>query len=414
MPLCARPMHRRCAENDKSPDGELDVRSPRIEILYIIDYFHRTGGTEKYLAQLIAGLPEDQFRCSVVAFDLGVNPLLDGLRARGVRIISLPVGREYVPNAAIQAWRLARLIRANRYDIVQTMHQKADSYGAVIAWLAGCRHLVCSKRDTGALRKRWHFFINRRLRSLFEACIVVADAVRVAVLANDRIAADRIVTIYNGVDTTRFSPPDSGQRTYARARLGFGTHDFVVGMVAGFRPEKNHDTFFAGLLRALPDIPSLKVLAVGAGPTLAHWREQISGTDLNSRIVFTGDVADVVPCLWAMDVGCLTPGSNEGFSNAVIEQMAVGLPMIATAVGGNAEALQNGESGHIIAPGDDVALARALTVLYVEPLRRDAMGRAARSRVEEKFSLAHMCAAHALLYRSLCGRPVVVHGTDRA
>lgn len=407
-------MHRPRAEDSKSPDGEIGVRPPRIEILYIIDYFHRTGGTERYLAQLIAGLPEDQFSCSVVAFDLGDNPLLEGLRARGVPIIDLPVGREYVPHAALQAWRLARLIRANRYDIVQTMHQKADSYGALIAWLAGCRHLVCSKRDTGALRRPRHFFVNRRLRPLFEACIVVADAVRAAVLANDRIAPARIVTIYNGVDTARFSPPDAEQRSAARARLGFAAGDFVVGMVAGFRPEKNHDTFFAGLMRALPDIPALKVLAVGAGPDLARWREQIAATELGPRTVFTGDVGDVISCLWAMDVGCLTPGSNEGFSNAVIEQMAVGLPMIATAVGGNAEAIQHGETGHIIAPGDEAALARALTQWYVEPLRRGALGRAARRRVEEKFSLAHMCAAHAQLYRSLCGRrPHGVHGISR-
>src|SRR2546423_3094328 len=93
------------------------MASNRIEILFIIDYFHRTGGTEKHLAQLIAGLPTDAFRCSVVAFDLGANPLLDGLRARGVSIISVPVGREYVLNAVVQAWRLSKLIRKNRYDI---------------------------------------------------------------------------------------------------------------------------------------------------------------------------------------------------------------------------------------------------------------------------------------------------------
>src|ERR1700682_5018217 len=98
--------------------------SGRIEILFLIDYFHRTGGTENHLAQLIAGLPAELFRCAVVTFDLGENPLLDGLRARGVPIISLPVGREYVPNAAVQAWRLWTLIRRNRYDIVQTFHQK--------------------------------------------------------------------------------------------------------------------------------------------------------------------------------------------------------------------------------------------------------------------------------------------------
>src|SRR6267142_1036174 len=104
------------------------MASEKIEILFLIDYFHRTGGTEKHLAQLITGLPAEVFRCSVVAFDLGENLLLDGLRARGVPIISVPVGREYVPNAAVQAWRLCRLLRAHRYHIVQPFHQKADTF----------------------------------------------------------------------------------------------------------------------------------------------------------------------------------------------------------------------------------------------------------------------------------------------
>jgi glycosyltransferase involved in cell wall biosynthesis len=235
-------------------------------------------------------------------------------------------------------------------------------------------------------------------------------------MANDRIASARIVTIYNGVDTTRFSPPSAGQRSAARARLGLGAGDFVVGMLAGFRPEKNHDTFFAGLLQALADIPALKVIAVGAGPSLAQWRKDIAATELGARIVFTGDVADVVPYLWAMDVGCLTPATNEGFSNAVLEQMAVGLPMIVTAVGGNAEAVVDGESGRTIAPRDPAALARALAELYADPVRRAVLGNAARKRVEEKFSLEYMCAEHARLYRTLCGRGAAMsaHGADRA
>ena len=245
------------------------MASNRIEILFIIDYFHRTGGTEKHLAQLIAGLPTDAFRCSVVAFDLGANPLLDGLRARGVSIISVPVGREYVPNAVVQGWRLARLIRKNRYDIVQTFHQKADTYGAVIARLSGVKHLISSKRDTGQLRKPWHLFLNRRLKSLFDAFIVVAEAVRVAVIANDHLPPSRITTIYNGVDVARFVVPSAQQRTDARTHLGFAADDFVVGMVAGFRPEKNHEVFFAGLLQAEIELVSPEVV-VCLGATAAQ------------------------------------------------------------------------------------------------------------------------------------------------
>jgi glycosyltransferase involved in cell wall biosynthesis len=374
----------------------------RIEILFIIDYFHRTGGTEKHLAQLIAGLPTDAFRCSVVAFDLGENPLLDGLRARGVSIISVPVGREYVPNAVVQGWRLARLIRKNRYDIVQTFHQKADTYGAVIARLSGVKHLISSKRDTGQLRKPWHFFLNRRLKSLFDAFIVVAEAVRVAVIANDHLPPSRITTIYNGVDVTRFIVPSAQQRTDARTHLGFAADDFVVGMVAGFRPEKNHELFFASLLQAAPSIPSLRVLAVGAGPLLARFRAWTARTELRARTVFAGDVPEVLPCLWAMDVGCLTSGSNEGFSNAVVEQMAVGLPMIVTDVGGNAEAVIDGENGRVIAPLDAAALSSALIDIHRNPARAASMGRASRTRVEQRFSLERMCAQHIRLYRSLC------------
>lgn len=372
-----------------------------IEILFVIDYFHRTGGTEQHLAQLVRGLCSMGFRCTVVAFDMGDNPLLQSLRELGVPVIHLPVGREYVPNALVQARRLAALIRKNRYDIVQTYHQKADTYGALIARLAGAAHLVSSKRDTGELRKPLHVFLNRRLRGLFDEFIMTADAVRTAVVARDGLPEARVTTIHNGVDAARFAPPSDMQRGQARARLGFAPDDFVVGMVAGFRPEKNHDVFFTGLAQAVPAIPSLKVLLVGAGELLQHYRDSLPGTALGGRTVFAGDVADVVPYLWAMDIGCLTPGSNEGFSNAVIEQMATGLPMIVTDVGGNAEAVADGENGVVIAPGDSAALTAAVIRIHADAGARAGMGAASRRRVEELFSLEQMCSRHAQLYRAL-------------
>jgi glycosyltransferase involved in cell wall biosynthesis len=386
-----------------------------INILFLIDWFHRTGGTEKHLVQLVAGLPPDRFRCTVVAFDMGVNPLLDELRARDVPVIHLPVGREYVPNAAVQAWRLSRLIRRNRYDIVQTFHQKADTFGALIVWLSGARRLISSKRDTGDLRKPLHVFLNRRLRSLFQAFIVVAEAVRVAVVARDRLPDARVTTIYNGVDLSKFSPPTAQQRLESRTRFGFGLGDFVVGMVAGFRPEKSHDVFFAGLAQALSGIPTLKVLAVGGGELLSQFQEQISHGKLAQRVVFTGELTDVLPCLWSMDVACLTPGSNEGFSNALIEQMAVGLPLIVTDVGGNAEAVIDGVNGYVVPVGDAGALSAALIRMDQNREGQRAMGRASRQRAEERFSLDRMCAEHARLYQALCpaGQLVNAKQADR-
>jgi glycosyltransferase involved in cell wall biosynthesis len=377
-----------------------------LRILFIIDWFHRTGGTEKHLVQLIAGLPTQSFECGVVVFDRGDNALLDELSRRGIPVIHLPVGREYVPNALRQAWRLARLIRRNRYDIVQTYHQKSDTYGALVAWACGVRHLISSKRDTGELRTRLHTFLNRRMSGMFEAIIMAAEGVRRAVVARDGLAPrKRIITIYNGVDTRRFRPPTGEERRAARTRLDLCDGDLVVGMVAGLRPEKNHDVFLEALLRVAPQVTNLKVLLVGAGPLLERYRAQFGDGSLREKTLFAGDVADVLPWVWAMDIGCLTPGSNEGFSNAVIEQMSAGLAMIVTDVGGNAEAVADGENGIVVAAGDAAALAQALLRLANDvPLRRE-MGRASRRRVEENFSLEQMCARHAQLYREILGVP---------
>jgi glycosyltransferase involved in cell wall biosynthesis len=172
-------------------------------------------------------------------------------------------------------------------------------------------------------------------------------------------------------------------------------------MIAGLRPEKNHDVLLAALERLAPEVPGLRVLLVGAGPLLEHYRAQVAQGPLRLATVFTGDVPQVREYAWAMDVGCLTPGSNEGFSNAVIEQMAVGLPMIVTDVGGNAEAVVAGETGYVIPPGGSTELAQALRRLFQDATLRAALGRAARARVEARFSLEQMCARHAQLYRQL-------------
>ena len=372
-----------------------------LNVVYLIDYFHRTGGTERHLAHLVTLLPRAEFNCTIVAFDLGDNALLDLVRAHGVRVVHLPVQREYTWNGISRAWQLWRLLRASNVDIVQTFHQKSDTYGAVIAKLAGVRRMISSKRDTGETRRPRDVFLNRRLRGLFDRTIVVAEAVGRAVIANDRLDARRVVRIYNGVDAQAFVPPTPQQRGAARAQLGFSDGDFVVGTVAGFRPEKNHDVFFDGIHKALRTIAQLKVIAAGGGPLFEHYQQYCERLGLAERVIFTGAIHNVQRYLHAMDVGCLVPGGNEGFSNAVLEKMAMGLPMIVTDVGGNAEAVLEGDNGFVIPPRDAAAFATALERMHADPARTARMGQRSRQRVEEKYSLDGMWRAHAQLYRSL-------------
>lgn len=379
--------------------------SNQIRVLYFIDYFHRTGGTERHLAHLVQLLPEETFRCGIVAFDLGGNALLDAVRARGIPVIHIPVGREYDWNGLKRAWQLWKLMREMKIDIVQTFHQKSDTYAAVIARLAGVKHIISSKRDTGDLRKPLDIFFNRRLKGLFERVIVVAEAVGKAVIANDGIDPARIVRIYNGVDADAFRPPTREQIVKAREQLGFTPEDFVVGTVAGFRPEKNYDVFFDGVQLAMRQIPRMKILAIGGGPLLEQFKERCARQGLAECVTFTGAIHDVHRYMHAMDVGCLVPGSNEGFSNAVLEKMAMGLPLIVTDIGGNAEAVIDQDNGFVIPPNDVAAFADALVRMHADRARTERMGKRSRELVEEKFSLEAMWKTHQALYLSLCHRP---------
>ena len=377
--------------------------SRTINILYVMDLFHGTGGTERHLTYLVGQLPKPEFHCRIAVLDLAPNRWVDHIRESGTPVVHVPVRREYSPAALPRALELARLIRSGNVDIVQTFHQKSDTFAAAVARLAGVPHIVSSKRDAGALKKPRHYLANRLMRSVFERVIVVADSIGDIVAEKEHIARSRIVRIYNGVDTTAFAPPSAEQRALARARLGFGADDFVVGTVARFRPEKGYDTFFAGTLAALAEIPSLRIMALGGGPLLDELRRRYAAQCAQRRVLIIDDVTDVAGYLHAMDVGCLVPVANEGFSNSVLEKMAVGLPMIVTAVGGNAEAVLDGDNGVVIDAGDAAALHQGLIALYRDPAARQRMGQRSRELVEEKFTLQRMCSEHMQLYRSLVG-----------
>lgn len=338
-----------------------------------------------------------------MVFDLGVNPLIDEMRHAGASVVELSIARVYTPNAMIQAWRFLRLIKNKRIDIVQTFHQKADTYGAIIAWLAGVKHIISSRRDTGDYKKSHYVFISRLIESWFEKIIVVSDRVEDALLKKEGVDRNRIIKIYNGVDSEIFRPPEPQEAASARQSLGLAPSDFVVGMVANFRPEKNHEALFAGALKAKPSIPELKLLLIGGGPLFEHYSARYghpASGDLDA--IFTGSVHDVQRYLYAMDVACLIPKANEGFSNAVLEKMATGLPLIVSDIGGNAEAVTDGQNGFVIPPNDIGALRQALVSLHADPFERSNMGRESRRRVEQEFSLELMWRSHEKLYHSLC------------
>ena len=371
------------------------------KILIFIDYLHGEGGTERHLCMLVRHLRGRGWMVTLIAFDMGESAIVEAIRGSGAEILALPVGRVYSWRAARSAWRLFRLIRERKYDLVQTFHQKSDTYGALVARLSGVRNVIVSRRDTGEIRGRAYRWVGRLISRIYSKIIVVSDGVREAVCAREGFSENRIVRIYNGVDVDAFNPATLEGKAAARTAIGIGLDDFVVGMVANFRPEKSHEVLFEACRFAATSIPKVSLLLVGGGPLLEKFRAAYPPDRGGLEAMFVGAVTDVRPYLAAMDVACLVPCSNEGFSNAVLEAMAMGLPLVVSDVGGNREAVADGVNGRLVEPQNPEALASALVAMWQSAADRQSMGRASRSRVCSEFSIRAMLEQHDDLYRSL-------------
>lgn len=374
-----------------------------INILYVIDFWASPGGTERHLSYLVSSLDNARFKCHVVIFNYQPNALVEKARTLGIEIVHLPVARYYTPNALVQGVKLFRFIRARRIDVVQTFHYKSDIYGAVIAWLAGVRRIIASKRDAADYKGRFRFFMHKLVRPITQKYIAVSEVVAQVIRNKEKVRADKISVIYNGVDLSNYSVPDAQTKAQAKTALGFAPGDFVIGMSAWFRPEKDHQLLVDAYLEISERAPNAKLAFVGGGPLFEHYRQWVAERKLEQRIKLVGAVDDVRTYLRAFDVACLVPRINEGFSNSILEKMATGLPVIVTDVGGNKEAVAQGTNGYVIAPTDRQQLVQHLLTLYRDNELRARMSGASRERVEQLFSLQEMIRRHASLYVSMTG-----------
>jgi glycosyltransferase involved in cell wall biosynthesis len=346
-------------------------------------------------------LDKERFRSIIVVFDLQENHLIKKIQDAGITIIHIPVGRYYNFDAFKKAFILSKLMREYHIDIVQTYHFKSDFYGAIIAYLTGVKHIISSKRDVGDIKSKLHFLLNQKTSAIFDGYIAVADAVAEIVSLKEKVSKDKIKTIYNGVDTEIFSIPDQNMIVETRQKLGIQPSDFVVGMVAALRPEKNYTSLFEAIKKVKETIKEIKVLIVGGGDLLDIYRQYTEELGISKEVIFTNWSEDVTQYLRTFDVACLIPSRNEGFSNSVIEKMAMGLPMIVTDVGGNAEAVIDGYNGIVIPKNNVDALSDAIIYLYENPEKRKEMGARSRQRIMEHFTLTKMVKSHEEYYEKI-------------
>ena len=204
--------------------------------------------------------------------------------------------------------------------------------------------------------------------------------------------------IPNGIPTDEYAP-DPNKRAQWRQAHGIETHATIVTHVGRFAPPKNHALLIEAFARVRTSAP-LYLLLVGGGELENTVREQVAALGLESRVCFLGIRADVADILRASDAFVLS-SRWEGNPMSVMEAMAAGLPVVSTAVGGVPELVREGETGLLVPSEDAGALARALQALVDDPVRRQAMGAAARQHAIAHFDIRHTVRGYEQLYESL-------------
>ena len=305
----------------------------------------------------------------------------------GVPVIALPIARKRPLGVkALYEW-----LKANRCDVVSA-HSSTDAWLAALALLALGRPVpMVRTRHISAPVPR-----NAPTRWLYTRAtariVTTGEALRKDLIERNAFPAQRIHSVPTGVDAERFRP---GERRTARAALGLPQDRKLVGIVATLRDWKGHEY----LIEAVSGLPAdVSMVIVGDGPRRGILDDFVAKRQLQARVLFAGEQADVVPWLQAFDVFALPSFANEGVPQALIQAMLVGLACVTTHVGSIAELARDGDTALVVPLKDSAALRRALERLLANESLRSRLGGAARSHCVANFSYERMLDAMECVY----------------
>jgi len=352
------------------------------------------GGTEGQLLMLYNNLDKEKFK--VHLFCLQNTAWLESSEYKS-RITVLDVPRLLSWKALVAVLRFRRYCRGNRIEIVQTYFHDSFIFGAIAGRLAGVRKIISCRRNLGPgfWGRRGLLRVFRIIKRLTWKYLANSAATKESIRQYEGIDPAKIAVIYNGLDLSRFETVDEKYRWDTRKHLNIGESDILIIMVSHLRKEKNIPLFINAAERINRAFPRTRFLLLGAGPIEAEIRDAVRKQGLQKLFSLPGSVPDVVPYLAASDIACLT-SDGESYSNAIIEYLAAGLPVAATAVGGNIEALR--ENGFLFPSGDLEKLVEILGLLIENKELRIQQGIKGRHEAFEKYSISRMVGEHEKIY----------------
>jgi glycosyltransferase involved in cell wall biosynthesis len=365
--------------------------------MYVVDHL-KIGGAQTHLVQLLSRLDRRRFAPLVCALK-NQGDLRPAVEKLGVPVLDGGLGRTLMgPGGVRVVARLARLFKTYRVDVAHAYLFHPNVLTPVAARLAGVRATVVSKRSLDRYPSLLPRLAVKAGNRLAQRVMVNADAIGAFVAAEEGCPRSKMVLIPNGVCEDALQVTADG--TAKRRELGLPLNARVVGAVSRLAWKKGIRHLIAATPRIVESVPHARVVIAGDGELRAELERDAAKLGVRDRVMFLGSRSDTVELMAAFDVFVL-PSVVEGMSNALLEAMAAGRPVVATDVGGNPEVVVDGSTGLIVPPGDADQLAAAIQKLLDAPELAAEMGAAGRLRVIEHYRIDVMTRRIEQLYESL-------------
>lgn len=379
-----------------SQDVAIGHAKARPHVLFLIDHLMALGGGETNLLKVVQLMPPELVRCSIATFR--IKPEIR--QSISVPVYVFPWKRFFHLDAWKAVIALRKLIRTEKVDIVQTYFETSNLWGGLVAKLSGAL-LLSSRRDMGILRKARYALAYRLVNRLSDRVLAVSEEVKKFCIDADRIDPKKVSVIYNGVDFKQIAAENSDDNPFADADWAGASH--IISCLANIRRVKGIDILIRTAERVCRELPNAVFVIAGSLYERDYAEEvqaMIRSLGLEKNVKLLDFVGDPVPLLKMSDAFCLLSRS-EGFCNALLEAMACGVPSVVTRVGGNPEAITDGENGFLVPVEDDAAAAEKLLTLLEHPDRAAQIGQNGRTSVETRFSADVMIHKLIGVYRDL-------------
>jgi glycosyltransferase involved in cell wall biosynthesis len=356
-----------------------------MRIVYFIDHL-RPDGTQQALRQIIEGLAKRGHEQDIVCLNNSWDAtLVDRLLNAHARVHLVKAWELATGYALLSLWRW---LRHAQFDVAVTFLFHSDVLGRALAHAAGTPRIVSSLRARNIHYRAWQRLLVRQTMRWADAVIINSAGIRDFAITHEDARLDSIVLIPNGVCIDASYDPIN--HAMLRASLGLVPERRLIGSVGRLTHQKGFDLLIDALAR-LPE-GEVDLLIVGTGELESRLRDQASTLGVARRVHFAGYRRDVPLLLRMLDL-YVHPARFEGMPNALLEAMAAGCPIVASAVDGNRELIEDGVHGWLVAPGDASALAAAMQSALGEPAEARRRGSAAQRRAAAQFSCEAMVEA---------------------